>query len=100
MRNLNHGIVLVMDVFLVMWKDGNAVENVVMQGQHLVLVAEIPIQRIGIIHLVQETDLQIGRQRIGNGVEFGNTAVVVDNGFGIPLWGFQMVTHGYVGFTV
>jgi hypothetical protein len=50
--DLNYGFIYLFFINNILRKDGNPVENIIVQRQKKLLVFEIPIQCIGIVYLV------------------------------------------------
>lgn len=97
MRYFQNRIVFLVQVFLVLRENGYAVENIILQGEYVIFVAEIPVEAFSIVYLVKEAYFQFIGEGAGNSVEFGNAAVVVDYRNGITQRSFQMVAHRYEG---
>jgi hypothetical protein len=56
--------------------------NIVVKGQDMALVQEIPHQRIEVICFLGEFDVQVVGEDIGDFVEAFQSAIVIYNGFG------------------
>lgn len=62
-------------------EDGNARVNVVMKGENVVSVGEIPGNGIEIVFFAIEVDLEIVGENIRHFVKSFEAAIIVDDGF-------------------
>ena len=81
--HFHHGIIVFTRCFPeFIGEDRNARVNVVMQGEEVVSIGEIPGNGIEIVFFTVEVDLEIVGEDIRHFVKSFEAAIIVDDGFG------------------
>jgi hypothetical protein len=81
-RNLDYGVIILAGRFPEFaGVDRDPGVNIVMERQDMSFVKEVPHQRVEIIGLLSEFNIQIVGENIGDFVEAFKTAIVVYHGF-------------------
>ncbi len=79
----DHGlIILVQRIFGLRREDGNAIVDIIMQGEGMPLIAEVPADGIEFVLFMQKLESEIFIDDASNLVEEVEAAVVGDDGFG------------------